>query len=161
MLCGRVILNRILCTILLPWSRSPLKRTFAMLEVSVFPIIQRTLGFQGQQCAAFSEITTQRHLLCTLTQPSPESWRSHSLLWLPTYTNRKRAHPLIPGAAQVRSDVVLGLCADIKLSVNASEVLKPGIESERMSPHHHHHHRANLEFELLEQSPVKAMPVST
>lgn len=60
----------------------------------------------------------------------------------------------------MRSDVVLGLCADIKLSVNASEVLKPGIESERMSPPPPHH-RANLEFELLEQSPVKAMPVRT
>lgn len=135
-LCGRVILNKILCTMLLPWSRSPLKGTFAMHGLSLFPVIQRTLVFQGQQCAAFSEITTQRHLLCTLTQPSSESWRSHFLLWLPTYASRKRAHPLIPGAAQVRSDV-LGLCTDITLSVNASEVLKPGIESGCCPPPNH------------------------
>lgn len=159
MLCGWVILNKILWTMLLPWSRSPLKRAFAMHGSSVFPVIQRTLVFQGQQCAAFSEITTQRHLLCTLTQPSSESWRSYSLLWLPTYASRKRAHPLIPGAAQVRSDVVLGLCAGITLSVNASEVLKPGIESERMPPLPRP--QGHLGFELLKQSPVKAIPVRT
>lgn len=58
----------------------------------------------------------------------------------------------------MRSDVVLGLCVGITLSVNASEVIKPGLESERISPRPQGH----LGFELgLRAEPTKALPVGT
>lgn len=97
--------------------------------------------------------------------PDPAIFRKLEVTFPPMAAHlrqQKTGSFLIPGAAQVRSDVVLGLCAGITLSVNASEVLKPGIESERMSsPPPPPPPQGHLGFELLEHSPVKAMPVKT